>query len=116
MEDFAYAANHGFSEIVVSNAPFLSRSGDIEEFFDANMDQFSDSSEVGFSIYSRFSLFSEQSEVLFVQIRSMCFACFDFSEHPNSKQSFLNSDVFKKNYQESQFPITNRLGRSATYF
>lgn len=46
-EDYAHTANHDLSETVVSNAPFLSTSDDIEEYFDANMDQFSESSEVG---------------------------------------------------------------------
>ncbi|XP_024402806.1 protein ENHANCED DISEASE RESISTANCE 2 isoform X3 [Physcomitrium patens] len=44
-EDSLQAANLDFSEAAVSNVPFLSTSDDIEEFFDATMDQFSDSSE-----------------------------------------------------------------------
>lgn len=49
-EDYAHTANHDLSETVVSNAPFLSTSDDIEEYFDANMDQFSESSE---SVYEQ---------------------------------------------------------------
>ena len=49
-EDTLQAANHDLTEAGDNNGPFLSTSDDIEEFYDATMDQFSDSSEVGISL------------------------------------------------------------------
>jgi len=45
--DTLQVGNHDLPDAVVNNAPFLSTSDGIEEFFDATMDHFSDSSEVG---------------------------------------------------------------------
>ncbi|KAG0563145.1 hypothetical protein M758_8G006900 [Ceratodon purpureus] len=69
-EDSLQAANRDLSDAAGNTVPFLSTSDDIEEFFDATMDQFSESSESVQSVSEPVLLPVEYHKPLRIKVRS----------------------------------------------